>query len=57
MAGKIEKEGGTAYIYIKISVYVSNLLLIYLGSVAMLPPPPKSENPDYVQCPHCQRRV
>lgn len=21
-----------------------------------LAPPPKSENPDYVQCPHCQRR-
>ncbi|XP_067938861.1 zinc finger C2HC domain-containing protein 1C-like isoform X2 [Watersipora subatra] len=27
------------------------------GNVAeLLPPPPKAENPDYVQCPHCSRR-
>ncbi|KAG7298202.1 hypothetical protein JYU34_019007 [Plutella xylostella] len=26
------------------------------GKLADLPPPPPSENPDYVQCPHCQRR-
>ncbi|XP_043227130.1 serine/arginine repetitive matrix protein 1-like isoform X2 [Amphibalanus amphitrite] len=26
------------------------------GSLADLPPPPPSENPDYVQCPHCERR-
>lgn len=26
------------------------------GSIADLPPPPKSENPDYVQCPHCSRK-
>ena len=25
-------------------------------SLANLPPPPRSENPDYVQCPHCSRR-
>jgi len=25
-------------------------------SVASLPPPPRSENPDYVPCPHCGRR-
>ncbi|XP_048486080.1 uncharacterized protein LOC105382741 isoform X3 [Plutella xylostella] len=26
------------------------------GKLTDLPPPPPSENPDYVQCPHCQRR-
>eukprot|EP00002_Diphylleia_rotans_P027534 TRINITY_DN5523_c0_g1_i3.p1 TRINITY_DN5523_c0_g1~~TRINITY_DN5523_c0_g1_i3.p1 ORF type:complete len:501 (+),score=91.19 TRINITY_DN5523_c0_g1_i3:71-1573(+) len=26
------------------------------GNLADLPPPPPSENPDYVQCPHCKRR-
>eukprot|EP00045_Choanoeca_perplexa_P004348 m.37622 g.37622 ORF g.37622 m.37622 type:complete len:401 (+) comp12524_c0_seq1:36-1238(+) len=26
------------------------------GSIADLPPPPPSENPDYVQCPTCSRR-
>lgn len=26
------------------------------GNLADLPPPPPSENPDYVQCPHCTRR-
>ncbi len=26
------------------------------GSLAHLPPPPASTNPDYVQCPHCARR-
>ena len=26
------------------------------GKVADLPPPPPSENPDYVQCPHCSRK-
>eukprot|EP01012_Entosiphon_sulcatum_P044005 TRINITY_DN584_c0_g1_i1.p1 TRINITY_DN584_c0_g1~~TRINITY_DN584_c0_g1_i1.p1 ORF type:complete len:638 (+),score=65.52 TRINITY_DN584_c0_g1_i1:1565-3478(+) len=26
------------------------------GNLADLPPPPPSENPDYVQCPHCSRR-
>lgn len=26
------------------------------GSLANLPPPPVSSNPDYVQCPHCMRR-
>jgi len=26
------------------------------GNLANLPPPPKSENPDYVQCPHCERK-
>eukprot|EP00047_Mylnosiga_fluctuans_P022204 m.115255 g.115255 ORF g.115255 m.115255 type:complete len:460 (+) comp9167_c0_seq2:41-1420(+) len=26
------------------------------GSVADLPPPPRSENPDYIQCPTCSRR-
>lgn len=26
------------------------------GSLANLPPPPRSENPDYVQCPYCMRR-
>lgn len=26
------------------------------GKLSDLPPPPPSENPDYVQCPHCQRR-
>lgn len=26
------------------------------GSAADLPPPPRSENPDYVQCPYCSRR-
>lgn len=26
------------------------------GTLADLPPPPKSENPDYVQCPHCNRK-
>lgn len=25
-------------------------------SLASLPPPPRSENPDYVTCPHCDRR-
>ncbi|EDV29867.1 uncharacterized protein TRIADDRAFT_17177, partial [Trichoplax adhaerens] len=26
------------------------------GKISDLPPPPPSENPDYVQCPHCQRK-
>lgn len=26
------------------------------GNIADLPPPPPSINPDYIQCPHCQRR-
>lgn len=26
------------------------------GKLSDLPPPPPSENPDYVQCPHCKRR-
>lgn len=26
------------------------------GKLSDLPPPPPSENPDYVQCPHCGRR-
>ncbi|KAH8382587.1 hypothetical protein KR009_004192 [Drosophila setifemur] len=26
------------------------------GNIRDLPPPPPSENPDYIQCPHCQRR-
>lgn len=26
------------------------------GKLSDLPPPPPSENPDYVQCPHCARR-
>jgi hypothetical protein len=26
------------------------------GKLTDLPPPPPSENPDYVQCPHCNRR-
>ncbi|XP_017082275.2 zinc finger C2HC domain-containing protein 1C [Drosophila eugracilis] len=26
------------------------------GKLSDLPPPPPSENPDYIQCPHCQRR-
>ncbi|XP_063627577.1 zinc finger C2HC domain-containing protein 1C isoform X2 [Cydia splendana] len=26
------------------------------GKLSDLPPPPPSENPDYVQCPHCSRR-
>jgi len=26
------------------------------GKVKNLPPPPRSTNPDYVQCPHCSRR-
>lgn len=26
------------------------------GKLTDLPPPPPSENPDYVQCPHCSRR-
>ncbi|XP_078675915.1 uncharacterized protein LOC144913297 [Branchiostoma floridae x Branchiostoma belcheri] len=26
------------------------------GNVADLPPPPRSENPDYKQCPYCQRK-
>lgn len=26
------------------------------GKLSDLPPPPASENPDYVQCPHCERR-
>lgn len=26
------------------------------GKLSDLPPPPPSENLDYVQCPHCQRR-
>ncbi|XP_053669464.1 LOW QUALITY PROTEIN: zinc finger C2HC domain-containing protein 1C [Anopheles marshallii] len=26
------------------------------GKLSDLPPPPPSENPDYVQCPHCMRR-
>lgn len=25
------------------------------GKLSDLPPPPVSENPDYVQCPHCSR--
>lgn len=26
------------------------------GKLSDLPPPPPSENPDFVQCPHCGRR-
>ncbi len=26
------------------------------GSLAELPPPPAATNPDYIQCPYCQRR-
>lgn len=26
------------------------------GNIADLPPPPKSENVDYIQCPHCKRK-
>ena len=26
------------------------------GNLADLPPPPPAENPDYVTCPHCNRR-
>lgn len=26
------------------------------GKLSDLPPPPPSENPDYVTCPHCSRR-
>ena len=26
------------------------------GKLADLPPPPPTENPDYIQCPHCQRK-
>lgn len=26
------------------------------GKLSDLPPPPPSENPDYVPCPHCNRR-
>lgn len=26
------------------------------GSLANLPPPPKSTNPDYEECPYCNRR-
>lgn len=26
------------------------------GKLSDLPPPPPSENPDFVQCPHCNRR-
>lgn len=26
------------------------------GKLSDLPPPPPSTNPDYVQCPHCNRR-
>lgn len=26
------------------------------GKLSDLPPPPPSENPDYIQCPHCLRR-
>ncbi len=26
------------------------------GDIRELPPPPPSENPDYVQCPHCSRK-
>ncbi|XP_011184302.1 zinc finger C2HC domain-containing protein 1C isoform X2 [Zeugodacus cucurbitae] len=26
------------------------------GKLSDLPPPPPSENPDYIQCPHCMRR-
>lgn len=26
------------------------------GKLADLPPPPPSENPDYIECPHCHRR-
>lgn len=26
------------------------------GKLSDLPPPPVSENPDYVTCPHCSRR-
>lgn len=26
------------------------------GDVSMLAPPPRSTNPDYIQCPHCNRR-
>lgn len=30
--------------------------LAHGGKLSDLPPPPPSENPDYVQCPHCGRR-
>ncbi len=26
------------------------------GNLADLPPPPRTENPDYEQCPYCQRK-
>ena len=26
------------------------------GNILDLPPPPRSENPDYVPCPYCERR-
>lgn len=26
------------------------------GDIRDLPPPPPSENPDYIQCPHCSRK-
>lgn len=26
------------------------------GKLSDLPPPPPSSNPDYIQCPHCNRR-
>jgi hypothetical protein len=26
------------------------------GNVLDLPPPPPSENPDYVKCPYCERK-
>ncbi|KAF7996670.1 hypothetical protein HCN44_002316 [Aphidius gifuensis] len=26
------------------------------GKVSDLPPPPRSDNSDYIQCPHCERR-
>lgn len=26
------------------------------GKLSDLPPPPPSTNPDYIQCPHCNRR-
>jgi len=26
------------------------------GNIANLPPPPRSQNPDYVPCPYCERR-
>ncbi|XP_022654448.1 endochitinase A-like isoform X5 [Varroa destructor] len=35
----------------KIQYYLANG-----GKLSDLPPPPPSENPDYVQCPHCGRK-